>query len=119
MADAPTLAPDSERAYRRKILAWSFYDWADHAFITSTSSTFFPPYFIAIAVPAFLEAGKAATDPNAQLLARDNASNIYAIAISIALFIAAILAPILGTYADITGTRKRLLVVATIIGSVV
>src|SRR5258707_12763898 len=98
-ADSPT-----ERAYRRGIFAWSFYDWADHAFITSTSSTFFPPYFIAIAAPAFLEAGKAASDPAAQALARDNASNIYAIAVSIALFLAALIAPFIGTYADMTGT---------------
>ncbi len=120
MAVATTIAAaDTERTYRRKILAWSFYDWADHAFITSTSSTFFPPYFIAIAAPAFLEAGKAASAPAAQALARDNASNIYAIAVSIALFLAALLAPIIGTFADITGTRKRLLVTITIIGGVI
>ncbi len=124
MTTAASVAPEpadspAERAYRRGIFAWSLYDWADHAFITSTASTFFPPYFIAIAAPAFLEAGKAATDSGAMALARDNASNAFAITISISLLLAAVLAPILGTIADLTGTRKRILVIATIIGGII
>lgn len=108
----------SERSYRRQVTAWSLYDWANHAYITTTASTFFPPYFIAIAAPAFLLAGKVAGDEAAQALARDTASNVYALTVSIALFAAAILAPIIGTLADITGRRKRFLVVATLLGSV-
>jgi MFS-type transporter involved in bile tolerance (Atg22 family) len=73
--DAP-----GERAYRRRILAWAWYDWVDHACITTTASTFFPPYFVAIGTPALL-------------------------------------APVIGTYADLTGRRKRLLVVATAYGA--
>src|SRR5258708_12514676 len=124
MTTAASVAPEpaaspAERAYRRGIFAWSLYDWADQAFIHWSSSVLFPPYFIAIAGAAFLEAGKAASAPAAQALARDNASNIYAIAVSIALFLAALLAPIIGTFADITGTRKRLLVTITIIGGVI
>jgi UMF1 family MFS transporter len=111
-------APVRDRAYYSRVTAWSFYDWADHAYITTTSSTFFPPYFIAIAAPAFLLAGKAANDQAAQALARDTASNVYALAVSLALFVAAILAPIVGTVADLTGRRKRYLVVATAIGGV-
>src|SRR5258707_15425943 len=111
-ADSPT-----ERAYRRGIFAWSLYDWADHAFITSTASTFFPPYFIAIAAPAFLEAGKATNDKAAIALGADNASNVFSLSIALALFIAALIAPVVGTYADITGRRKRILVVVTALGS--
>jgi UMF1 family MFS transporter len=106
----------SGQVYRRRVLAWSLYDWADHAYITTLASTFFPPYFVAIAAPAFLLAGQAANDPSAQTLARDNASNVFALTVSLALLFAAILAPIVGTYADITGTRKRLLVIVTVIG---
>lgn len=115
------IAADSpqERLYRRRIFAWSIYDWADHAYITTTGSTFFPPYFVAIAAPAFMLAGQVASDnPGALAAARDQASNIFALAVSLSLFIAAILAPIIGTYADITGRRKRLLVVVTVIGGV-
>src|SRR5665811_1037155 len=105
------VTPTRDRAYYARITAWSFYDWANHAYITTTSSTFFPPYFIAIAAPAFLLAGKAANDPAVQALARDTASNIYALSVSAALFVAAILAPIIGTLADLTGRRKRYLII--------
>jgi UMF1 family MFS transporter len=102
----------SERAYRRRVLAWSLYDWADHAYITTLASTFFPQYFVLTAASAFVVASQT------EAFARDTASNVYAFTVSLALFVAAILAPIVGTYADITGRRKRLLVVVTVIGGV-
>lgn len=111
-AEAP-----AERAYQRRITAWSLYDVADHAVITTMAGTFFPPYFIAIAAPAFFIAGCAAADQaQCDALARDTASNYYAFAVSLALLIAAVVAPVVGTYADITGQRKRILVLCTIVG---
>ena len=112
------VAPTKDPVYRARVNAWSLYDWADHAYITTTSSTFFPPYFIAIAAPAFLLAGKAAGDEAAQALARDTASNVFALTVSAALFVAALIAPIIGTLADITGRRKRYLIIATVAGGV-
>jgi len=109
---------DPEPAYRRRIMAWAWYDWADHAYITATASTFFPPYFVAIAAPALLAAGQAGSQP-AQALARDTASNLFAFTVALALFSSAILAPILGALADITGQRKRLLILATAAGATV
>ncbi len=94
------------------------YSWALDGIITTTVVTFFPPYFIAIAMPAFLEAGKAARDKAAVALAADNAQNVFALSIALALFIAALIAPVVGTYADITGRRKRILIVATALGSI-
>ncbi len=107
---------DSEPAYRRRIMAWAWYDWADHAYITATASTFFPPYFVAIAAPALLAAGQA-DSPGARALARDAASNLFAFTVALALFCSAILAPILGALADITGRRKRFLILATAAGA--
>jgi MFS transporter, UMF1 family len=109
----------SEQAYKKRVNSWAWYDWANHAYITTTASTFFPPYFIAIAAPAFLAAGASATNPAAVALARDTASNIFALMVSFALFVAAVLAPVVGAYADITGRRKRLLVITTIAASLV
>ena len=117
IADAAADKP-AERAYRRRVFAWSWYDWANHAFTTTTASTFFAPYFIAIATPAFLAAGASASDPAASAAARDAASNTFALTVSAALLVAAILAPIAGTYADITGRRKRILIAMTLIGGV-
>jgi len=116
LSAVPTEA-SAERAYHRRIWAWSLYDVADHAVITTMAGTFFPPYFIAIAAPALLLAARAATDQaGAEALARDTASNYYAFAVSLSLFIAAVVAPIIGAYADILGRRKSLLVVATVVG---
>jgi UMF1 family MFS transporter len=121
METSPTAASQSaaptERAYHRRIRAWSLYDWADHAVITTMAGTFFPPYFIAIAAPALMLANQAASgQAQADALARDTASNYYAFAVSLALLIAALLAPIIGTYSDIKGWRKRALVLCTIVG---
>jgi len=105
--------PDGpQRAYRRTIVAWSLYDWANHGYLTTTATTFFPPHFIAIATPAFLAAGAGAS-----ALARDTASNVFALSVSLALLVAAVLAPLVGTYADITGRRKCLLVGITVVGA--
>ena len=119
--EATTALPEvqDQKAYNRRIFSWAWYDWANHAYITTTASTFFPPYFIAIAAAAFMPAGALATDKAAIALARDSASNYFAFTVSFALLVAAILAPFVGAYADITGRRKRLLVITTIAASLV
>ena len=104
----------SERGYRRRVRAWALYDWANHGFITVTATTFFPPYFVALAAPAFLVGGASTA---AAALARNTAANVYAIATSLALLVVAVLAPLVGTIADLTGRRKRLLLVATALGA--
>lgn len=112
-ATPPTSSPaPNAYAYRRRVRAWSLYDWANHAYITTTATTFFPPYFVAIASAVFA-AGASAE------IARDTASNVFAFTVSLALLVAAVLAPVVGTYADITGTRKRLLVGITFIGGTI
>jgi UMF1 family MFS transporter len=99
--------------YRRRVRAWAMYDWADHGYLTTTATTFFPPHFIAIAAPAFAAAGGAAA---VGALARDTAANVFALSVSFALLVSAVLAPVVGAYADITGRRKRLLIAVTVAG---
>jgi UMF1 family MFS transporter len=105
-----------ERKYRRRIFSWSLYDWANHAYITTTATTYFPPYFLAIAAPAFLKPGDSPAAGPALSLARDTASNIFAFTVACALFIAALLAPVVGAYADLTDKRKRILLRITVLG---
>jgi len=104
----------TKKAYRRRIISWAWYDWANHAYITTTATTFFPPYFIAIAAASFIAVGASPGDEAAKAVARGTASNVFALTVSFALLMSAILAPILGAYADITGMRKRLLIITTI-----
>jgi UMF1 family MFS transporter len=117
VTDTPLVTLQADKSYNRQVSSWAWYDWANHAYITTTASAFFPPYFIAIAAAAFLPAGGSASDPAALALARDTASNVFALMVSLALFVAAILAPVVGAYADITGQRKRLLITATVVAS--
>jgi UMF1 family MFS transporter len=113
-----TASAGAAAGYRRRILSWAFYDWGNHGYITTTATSFFPPYFIALAAPAFITFGRSATEADIAL-ARNSASNVFALVVSVSLLAASILAPVIGAYADITGHRKRLLVLFTIIGGVV
>ncbi len=106
--------PTLDRGYGRRVRSWAFYDWADHGYLTTTASAFFPPYFVSIAAPAFA-AGIGLASSSAA--ARDHASNVFAFAASIALAVTALLAPLIGAYADITGSRKRALIVLTVAGA--
>jgi len=107
-----------DKTYRRRILSWALYDWANHAYVTTTATTYFLPYFLALAAPSFLKAGMGEADEAAMALARDSASNIFAFVVAVALFTAAILAPVIGTYADLTDLRKRILIRMTIAGGI-
>jgi UMF1 family MFS transporter len=108
----------TDKKYRRRILSWALYDWANHAYITTTATTYFPPYFLAIAAPVFLKAGADPVDKSSLALARDAASNVFAFTVALALLAAAILAPLVGTYADLTDERKRILVRITVLGGI-
>ncbi len=112
MTEAAADDRPSGREYRRRVRAWSLYDWANHGYLTTTATTFFPPHFIAIAAPAFMAASGAA----AAALARDTAGNVFALTVSLALAVSAVLAPIVGAYADVTGRRKLLLLAITLAG---
>lgn len=107
-----------DKTYRRRVLSWALYDWANHAYITTTATTYFPPYFLALAAPAFMKPGMGEAAEAAAALARDSASNVFAFTVALALFTAAVLAPVIGTYADLTDERKRILVRLTVAGGV-
>jgi UMF1 family MFS transporter len=108
----------ADKKYRRRILSWALYDWANHAYITITATTYFPPYFLAIAVPVFRKTGAGPAGEASLALARDAASNVFAFTVALALFAAAVLAPLVGTYADLTDERKRILVRITVLGGI-
>ena len=118
-SDAALSDVQLQKSYDRRVISWAWYDWANHAYITTTAAAFFPPYFIAIATASFMAIGASVSDEAAKAVARDIASNIFALMISFALLVSAVLAPIVGAFADITGRRKRLLIITTIAASLV
>ncbi len=89
--------------YRKRIRAWSLYDWANSAFAVVVLAAVLPTYFVDVA-------GTSLESPT-------TAAAYWAVIISISLLIVALMAPVLGTMSDIMRGKKYLLAVFTIIGA--
>jgi UMF1 family MFS transporter len=76
--------------------AWAAYDWANSAFQCTIITAVFPVYFASVA---------------ADNLPPAVATERFATATTLALAIVAIIAPVLGAYADFAGAKKRLLAI--------
>jgi MFS transporter, UMF1 family len=88
--------------HRRELRAWAAYDWANSAFITVVVSAVFPIFFVEVAGAGFVD--------------RAEATRRFTIATTIALAIAAVMAPILGAIADRAPVKKRFLFFFTTLG---
>ncbi len=87
----------SQHEYKRRIWAWTMYDWANSAFATTILAAVLPIYYSQVA---------GATLPSATV-----ATAYWSTGLSISLFIVAILSPILGTISDVMRGKKRFLAV--------
>ena len=79
---------------RPELRAWAMYDWANSAYQTTVIAAVFPIYYQRVAAAGLSEA---------DAMAR------FAWASAIAITIVAVVAPLLGTLADYTAIKKRLL----------
>jgi UMF1 family MFS transporter len=93
-----------EQTYRRRIRAWTFYDWANSAFVTTVMAAVLPVYYSTVA--------------GATLPSRAVATSYWSLGLAVSLFIAAIMSPILGTISDIARGKKRFLAIFTGVGIV-
>ncbi len=98
------LAQLDEQTYRRRIRAWTLYDWANSAFVTTVMAAVLPVYYSSVA--------------GATLPSRAVATSYWSLGLAVSLFIAAIMSPILGTISDIARGKKRFLAIFTGIGIV-
>ena len=89
---ATTYGHIEEKEYRRRIRAWTMYDWANSAFATTIMAAVLPVYYSQVA---------GATLPSAAF-----ATAYWSTGLSISLFIVAILSPILGTISDVMRGKK-------------
>lgn len=87
-------APD-ENEYKRRIRAWTLYDWANSAFATTILAAVLPVYYSQVA--------------GATLASPARATAYWSAGLSISLLFVAILSPILGTVSDIMRGKKRFL----------
>ncbi len=99
MSTAETTANEfagiDEKEYKRRIRAWTMYDWANSAFATTILAAVLPIYYSQVA--------------GATLPSKAAATALWSVGLSTALFIAAILSPILGTISDIRRNKKPML----------
>lgn len=86
---------------QKQILRWSFYDWANSSFATTIMAGFFPIFF-----KQYWSTGTDAATSTFRL----------GVANSLASFVLAVLAPLLGAVADRGGKRLRFLLVFTLMG---
>ena len=104
--DEQQLKPDglTEKVYKRRIWAWTMYDWANSAFATTILAVVLPVYFSQVA---------GTTLPSATV-----ATTYWSLGLSLSLFIIAVLSPILGTISDVMRGKKRFLAIFAGIGIV-
>ena len=93
--------PD-ESLYKKRIRAWTLYDWANSAFATTIMAALLPVYYSDVA---------GATLPSAA-----TATAYWSLTGSFSLFIVALLSPILGTISDVMRGKKKFLSVFIMTG---
>ncbi|MAS33449.1 MAG: hypothetical protein CL610_05545 [Anaerolineaceae bacterium] len=94
--------PTDDHEYRRRIRAWTLYDWANSAFATTILAAVLPIYYSQVA---------GATLPSEAI-----ATSNWSLTLSIALLITAVLSPILGTVSDVMRGKKRFLSIFVTVG---
>jgi MFS-type transporter involved in bile tolerance (Atg22 family) len=91
-----------DTTYKRRVRAWTLYDWANSAFVTTVIAAVLPVYFSQVA--------------GSTLPSEATATAYWSGALSLALLISAIMSPILGTVSDVMRGKKRFLALFTLAG---
>ncbi len=92
---------DDKKEYRKKVISWCMYDWANSAFATTVMAAILPVYYSKVA-GATLEG---------------NTATVYwGYTTAIALLITAFIAPIMGAIADFSRAKKKFLMIFASIG---
>jgi len=87
--------------YKKKILSWCMYDWANSAFATTIMAAILPVYYSKVAGAS---------------LSGNTATVYWGYTTAIALLITAFIAPIMGAIADFSRAKKRFLMIFASIG---
>jgi UMF1 family MFS transporter len=79
---------------RRELRAWAMYDWANSAMVTTIITAVFPIYYGTVACAG---------------MTREKATWWFAASTTVGMVIIAAISPLLGTMADLSGGKKRML----------
>jgi len=103
-----------QTASKKVVSGWAMYDWASSSYNLVITSTIFPTYFEAIAVD-----DAKVSETTVTFLGRQfENSALYNYAIAVAMFIVAIMSPILSSIADYKGNKKKFLSFYFTLGSI-
>jgi UMF1 family MFS transporter len=91
------------KEYRKKVISWCMYDWANSAFATTVMAAVLPVYYSKVA---------------GSTLEGNTATIYWGYTTAIALLITAFIAPIMGAVADFSRIKKRLLMIFASVGIV-
>src|SRR4026209_2278750 len=103
-----------QTASKKVMNGWAMYDWASSSYNLVITSTIFPTYFESIAVDDANISKTTVTFVGRQF---DNTA-LYNYAIAIAMFIVAIMSPLLSSIADYKGNKKKFLAFYLTLGSI-
>jgi len=95
---------------RREQRGWYWYDFANSAFVTTTATVLAGPYITAVAKTAACGTDEGDCDVPLTILGLSvSPGALYFFAITITTIISAFVLPVVGAFADRSGTKKRLL----------
>lgn len=93
---------------KREILGWTMYDWANSAFSTTVVTALLGPYILALA--------SASEQPLVILGVTIEPAAIFPFASSLSVLLQVLFLPILGTIADYTNLKKRMMLTFAYVG---
>lgn len=117
MTDTSTEVVDrGER--RREQRGWYWYDFANSAFVTTTATVLAGPYITAVAKTAACGTSDGDCETPLSILGLQvSAGALYFYAITVTTILSALILPVVGAFADRSGTKKRLLATFAWVGS--
>lgn len=91
---------------RKEIFGWLTYDWANSAFFTTVVTVLAGPYLTALAQN---DVGKGGVVLDLGMFGSVVAENLYTSTLGVSIFLQVFLLPVLGSIADFTPLKKRLM----------
>jgi UMF1 family MFS transporter len=108
-----THQPQGRKNERREVFGWMMYDWANSAFSTTVAGVMLGQYVTRLAQ---VELGDNGTLVSFGALGAVTAKSFFPFCISISVFLQVFLLPILGSIADYSNLKKRMLALFCYLG---
>ncbi|MBX3292624.1 MAG: MFS transporter [Acidobacteria bacterium] len=99
-------SPNIKKNDRREITGWLAYDWANSAFYTTVVSVLAGPYLTALAQE---DVGKGGTVISLGPIGSVTSDNLFTSTLGISVFLQVFMLPVLGSIADFTPWKKRMM----------